>query len=129
MFVAAQRDNCTITQISQTYGISRNHLVVIVHKLGKLGFLRNRRGRSGGLKLAKSPHEITVGAVVRALEPLTFVDCFGPELNSCVINGACRLTTVLEEALAAWLAVLDRTTLASLVDRNRKLVQLLRLAA
>jgi Rrf2 family nitric oxide-sensitive transcriptional repressor len=54
------------------------------------------------------------------------VECFRPDRTQCSINGACRLSAVFREALTAWLAVLDGTTLADLVGRNRNLVKLLR---
>ena len=126
MYVAVHPENCTIGDIADRYGISRNHLVVVVHRLGKQGFLRTSRGRGGGLQLAKPSGAITVGEVVRAFEPLSLVECLQTDGGQCLINGSCRLTMVFQEALDAWLAVLDRTTLADLAARNRTLVQLLR---
>jgi Rrf2 family nitric oxide-sensitive transcriptional repressor len=126
VFVAVHPENCTIGDVADRYRISRNHVVVVVHRLGKLGFLRNTRGKGGGLRLAEPIETITVGAVVRAFEPLTLADCFQPDNGRCVINGPCRLTAAFQQALAAWLKVLDRTTLADLTAGNRKLVRLLR---
>ena len=71
-------------------------------------------GRGGGLRLALPPGEIVVGAVVRQTEDdLALVECFGG--GACAITAPCRLRRVLGEALAAFLAVLDRYTLADLL--------------
>ena len=71
----------------------------------------------------RPPETISVGAVVRALEPLKFVECLHPDRSQCLVKGPCRLTAVFREALAARLAVRDRTTLADVTEGNRKLVQ------
>ena len=82
--------------------------------LAREGFIRSRRGRSGGVELAQAAEDITVGAVVRALERgMQLADCAG-----CALNGDCNTSPLLAEALAAFLAVLDRTTLAEAAKRR-----------
>jgi Rrf2 family nitric oxide-sensitive transcriptional repressor len=104
----------SIAEIARAYGISENHLTKVVHQLGRLGLVRTSRGRGGGLRLGKPPAEIVVGAVVRQTEDdLALVECFAS--GACAITAPCRLRRVLGEALAAFLAVLDRTTLADLL--------------
>jgi Rrf2 family nitric oxide-sensitive transcriptional repressor len=57
---------------------------------------------------------------------MALVDCFDPASSQCVIEPVCGLRSVLHEALTAFLKVLDRYTLADLVERRRKpLVRLL----
>ena len=126
MFVAIQENICTVPMIAAHYGISRNHLIVVVHHLGKHGFLNTTRGRGGGLSLAKPAEEITLGSVVRAFESFDLVECFRGNDDHCIISGRCRLRHVLNRALTAWLEVLDTATLADLIDRNRGLVRLLK---
>ena len=104
----------SIAEIARAYGISESHLTKVVHQLGRLGLIQTIRGRGGGLRLAKPPAEIVVGAVVRATEDdLALVECFAA--GSCAITAPCRLRRVLGEALAAFLAVLDGYTLADLL--------------
>jgi Rrf2 family nitric oxide-sensitive transcriptional repressor len=117
----------TIEEIARAYGISKAHLMKVVHQLGLCGFVETVRGRGGGLRLARPAQEIPLGAVVRATEGnLSLVECFDPARSECAIEPACGLRPVLREALDAFLAVLDRYTLADLVARRRApLVRLL----
>jgi Rrf2 family nitric oxide-sensitive transcriptional repressor len=111
----------TIEEISQAYGISKAHLMKVVHQLGRAGFLETLRGRGGGLRLARPPEEITVGDVIHHTEGrMDLVECFDPGTSHCRIQPVCGLRGVLEEALDAFLKTLDRYTLADLVARRRK---------
>lgn len=106
----------TVSEIAEVHGISRSHLTKIAMTLAGEGLLETTRGRSGGLRLLKPAREIVVGDVVRLTETdFNLVECFDAGLNSCRIDGYCRLKTVLAEALAAYLHVLDGVTLADLV--------------
>ena len=115
MYVGAHEPRqSSIAEIARAYGISETHLVKVVHQLGRLGLIRTTRGRGGGIRLGKLPCEITVGAVIRQTEEdLALVECFVG--GACAITAPCRLRRVLGEALAAFLAVLDRYTLADLL--------------
>ncbi|MDR3499840.1 MAG: Rrf2 family transcriptional regulator [Parvibaculum sp.] len=130
MLLAAAPDELhTIEEISKRYDISRNHLMKVAQTLVQAGFVESVRGRSGGLRLGKSPQNINIGAVVRATEDgFNLVECFDAEHNSCRISSACGLKGPLEEALAAFLGVLDRYSLADLIrnpGRMRRMQRLL----
>ena len=108
---------CTIREIAEAYGISQNHLMKLIHRLGQKGFIVTTRGRNGGLELAMPASEINLGEVFRATEGnFNLVECFASgEKNACPISGPCVLTHVLEDALQAFLDVLDRHTLEDLL--------------
>lgn len=122
-YVAVQ-DNAssTIAAIAQAYGISRNHLMKVVHQLQLSGFVRTARGKAGGLWLARPADQISVGDVVRAMEPdLRLVECFGPA-NRCTITPSCHLKSLFGDARDAFMMVLDTATIADLVrGRERPL--------
>lgn len=122
MYLGVQPDKvCSIAEIARAYGISHNHLTKVAHDLGKAGYVEGVRGRTGGIRLARSADRINVGAVVRQTEQgFDLADC-----SNCIIAPACGLTGVLDEALAAFLAVLDRYTLADLLTKQSKLLDLL----
>jgi Rrf2 family nitric oxide-sensitive transcriptional repressor len=105
----------TIQEISEAFDISRNHLMKIAHQLAGLGYIESTRGSGGGVRLGRDPESIGIGRVVRDVEPdFGLVECFRPG-NQCVITSACTLPMMLDEALKAFHAVLDRYTLADLV--------------
>ena len=123
MFLAADPERrATIAEIARTFEISENHLMKVVHLLGKAGLLANVRGKGGGLQLAKAPNAINIGKVVRTTEgrPMP-AECFDRERNRCAITPICRLRHALDEAVKAFYAVLDQYTLEDLV-RNRHAV-------
>lgn len=119
MYLGFKNDAATISEISERYDISRNHVVKVVHQLGVLGYLQTVRGKGGGLRLARSPDQINVGAVVRDVENLELVECLG-ENNTCVLSPPCVMRTALKDALEAFMAVLDSYTLADLVNPRQK---------
>jgi Rrf2 family nitric oxide-sensitive transcriptional repressor len=88
----------------------------ITQTLAQAGFIESLRGRGGGLRLGRAAESINLGAVVRATEDgFALVECFDREHNTCLIATACGLRGPLEEALRAFLAVLDRYSLDDLV--------------
>lgn len=115
----------TIKEVAERFAISRSHLMKIVTELVAKGFVNGARGKGGGLKLARPAAEIGVGEVVRQVEPsLELVECFGTQ-SHCVLDPACRLKGVLDSALQAFLAVLDRVSLADLVGGDSRVREML----
>lgn len=119
------QDLATIAEIAQAYDVSEHHLMKVVHQLGVAGYVETLRGRGGGLRLARKPAEIHVGEVVRRMEPdFGLVACFrGSEY--CTIEPACHLAQALRAALAAFFQVLDRYTIADLIEKPAQLSVLL----
>ncbi len=106
----------TIQEIAEQYGISKNHLMKLVHELGRLGYVETVRGKNGGLRLARRPDEITVGEIVRQMEPdMALVECLQTTEPGCRIVTDCVLRPALEDALERFLETLDGYTLADLL--------------
>jgi Rrf2 family nitric oxide-sensitive transcriptional repressor len=117
----------TIAEISKAYRISRHHLVKVSQLLIQHGYVESARGRKGGLRLARAPGQINVGALVRQTEPdFDLVECFDRETNTCAIAPVCDLKRVLEKAQEGFLDVLDGYTLADLLENRRKLLNIWR---
>lgn len=128
MYLGTHRDNLvTIQDIADAYGISKSHLMKVVHQLGLSGLVETIRGRSGGLRLGKEPEEINIGDVVRGTEPdFMMVECFSRETNECILSPSCELQDVLRRATKAYLEVLSGVTLADLLRNSGSLRRLAR---
>jgi Rrf2 family nitric oxide-sensitive transcriptional repressor len=127
IYLAAQGDRlATIQEIADSYEISRNHLMKVVHQLNKKGYIETIRGKKGGMRLHMAPEDINVGVLVRETEQdLSIVECFSNK-GVCKISPVCGLKGMFGEAVGAFLKTLDQYTLADVIpDAHR--TQLLRL--
>lgn len=98
----------SLPAFSTEQGLSYHHVAKVAQGLVQAGFAVSQRGRSGGIALARPANEICVGDVVRKLERgMRLADC-----ATCALKAGCGLSGVLAEALEAFMAVLDRYTLA-----------------
>ncbi|MGE9551232.1 nitric oxide-sensing transcriptional repressor NsrR [Erwinia amylovora] len=120
--VLPQGQMTSITEVTEAYGVSRNHMVKIINQLSRAGYVAAVRGKNGGIRLGKAAGEIVIGQVVRDMEPLQLVNC-----EPCLITPACRLKKALNDAVQSFLAVLDDFTLADLVADNHPLYQILQI--
>lgn len=127
MYLAVQGDRlATIQEIADSYDISKNHLMKVVHQLNKKGYIETVRGKKGGMRLHMMPNEISIGVLVRETEhDLSIMECHSSK-NACKITPVCGLKPVFGEALQAFLAVLDKYTLSDVMEDQNK-PQLLRL--
>ncbi|EOC0067361.1 nitric oxide-sensing transcriptional repressor NsrR [Cronobacter sakazakii] len=112
----------SISEVTEVYGVSRNHMVKIINQLSRAGYVTAVRGKNGGIRLGKPAATVRIGDVVRELEPLSIVNCSSA---FCHITPACRLKQVLGDAVARFLQELDNYTLADLVQENQPLYKLL----
>lgn len=105
-----------VSEIARACNMSEAHLAKIAHHLAGCGFLETVRGRCGGVRLAKPPAELSVGAIVRATEiGRCLVECFEPASNTCPLINVCRFRDILGRAMDAFLGVLDGYTIEDLV--------------
>lgn len=117
-----------VPEVAAAYQISTHHVAKVAKALVRGGFVKAHRGRAGGLELAMDPREVSVGAIVRETEPtFDLLECFDHTTSGCPITGVCRLERTLHDARAAFLTVLDRTTLADLLTNPKVEGQLRRL--
>jgi Rrf2 family nitric oxide-sensitive transcriptional repressor len=109
----------TTREVSSAYGISKHHLVRVVHTLAEHGYVDIQAGRSGGVRLAREPHLIRLGDVIRNAEPnMRLVECFDGPTNTCPIAPVCALKGMLNEALNAFLISLNRYTIADVLTTS-----------
>ena len=123
-------EKLTVGEISASYGISLNHLLKVVQKLAELGYVETTRGKAGGVRLLADPAKLKLGAVVRGMEPeLGVVACLRSDEEPCAIAPACRLKSILSEAMSQFLAQLDEHTLADITRAKPRISGLLQLVA
>ena len=128
IYLAVQEERLsTVSEVADSYGISRHHLVKVAHKLGVKGYVATTRGKKGGLRLARPAEQINVGAVVRDMEDLAVVPC-QHVLETCRIAPSCGLRHAMERGRAAFLAELDRVRLADIVRQPEPLRELLQIS-
>lgn len=117
MYLSQHPDRlCTAREIAESYGISLNHMVKVVHRLSQLGYIDSMKGKGGGIRLRSPAQEINLWTVVKALEPdFTVVECFDREHNTCRVVSACGLKSILQEAMAAFAGTLSKYSIADAI--------------
>jgi Rrf2 family nitric oxide-sensitive transcriptional repressor len=127
---ARNPDLITIQDVAVGYGISRNHLMKVIHELSKSGFLETQRGRNGGFRLGKLAEDIRLGDIFRMGESESpLVECFSEASNACIVTPGCKLKFILADAEKAFIAVLDRYTLKDVMARPAEFLKLLHIPA
>ncbi|OAS19387.1 Rrf2 family transcriptional regulator [Methylobacterium platani] len=103
----------TTPAVARTFGVSLNHLQKVARGLTASGYIEARQGRAGGVRLARPPAEVRLGAVVAELEGLgCLTECGrGP----CPLAGRCLLKSALDAAERGFIRELDRFTLADVL--------------
>src|SRR5579883_1062954 len=124
IYLGARGDQLsTITEIAQAFDISTAHLMKVVNRLARQGYVMAIRGKGGGIRLARAPDGISVGEVVRdSEENLAVIGCL-EHAGFCRIERCCILMGALSEATSAFLRVLVGHTLADLLEPRAKLVR------
>jgi len=108
----------TAADLAAEFRVSRNHLAKVISALAAAELLETRRGGGGGAMLARAPGDIRLGDVVAVLEAdQALVECFAANGNACTLTAKCRLAARLAHAEAAFVADLNRSTLADCVYR------------
>ncbi|STX81287.1 DNA-binding transcriptional regulator [Legionella busanensis] len=126
IYIALRKESCTIKDITETYGISNNHMIKIIHNLSKLGLIKTTRGKNGGILMAIQPETINLGQLISQLEPhFDLVPCFNKLKANCCIAPVCKLKGILHEAQATFMGILKRYTLADVLYNKSELSILL----
>lgn len=114
-------DPVPLARISERENISKQYLGLIFHQLRKSGLVEAVRGLNGGFRLARSPAEITVAAVIRSLEgPIAPVGCLLPpgrnSAGRCPKTGDCLSRPAWEWLQRQIETALERLTIQSLIE-------------
>lgn len=116
----------TISDVSEHFYILKNHLTKVVNKLSKLGYVQTVRGKNGGICLAKSPKDINLSDIIKAMEMnIEVVNCIQP---SCPLTNNCDLKGILDDAQQAFFSSLEKHTLADICTQPEKIKVLLNIS-
>ena len=101
-----------VAELSQHLEITQQNVFKIVNLLARAGLIEAMRGRNGGVRLARPAAAIRIGDVVRATE-VTHV-----EIEDRTVGGKQKrgrgVNKILDDALGAFIDVLDQHTLADM---------------
>lgn len=125
IYLAAQDEDklVTIKEVTEAFEISRDHVMKIVQKLAKAGYIEALRGKNGGMRLGKKPQDISLKEIVTLMElTLEPVNC---DDKPCLIKSGCQLRTILFDAQSAFLAHLENYTLADVAQTDSQTVYIL----
>jgi len=125
------KNRVTIQQISDAYGISKNHLMKVVSNLARLQFVAAQRGPGGGIQLNRSPKDITLNDVVSHTEKsLQALDAEDAEYTptSAEVTSDVLLNSFLRHGLQAYLEELSHYTLADVLKARSNVSQLLEIS-
>lgn len=112
-------ERASVKDISEYYGISRNHLVKVVHKLAQLKYITSTKGKGGGLSLNPQTLKLTLADIVLELEPdMNIVECFNKLTNTCRITDTCMLKHRLYEAQQSFIDTLHKSTLEDIINKS-----------
>lgn len=106
-----------IKDIAARQEISEKYLEQIIAVLNKAGYVKSVRGPQGGYRLARKPKDYTVGMILRLTEgSLAPVSCLDDDPNECSRQEDCVTIYIWEKLYAAINSVVDKYTLADLVE-------------
>jgi Rrf2 family nitric oxide-sensitive transcriptional repressor len=108
-----------VVDLSATLDITMQNVFKIVHILSRAKLTAAVRGRHGGIRLSRPADAIFIGDIVRAMEQ-TESTPGADGRQSAGGASAVDVTRVLDDALEAFIAVLDRHSLADMVAREER---------
>ncbi len=114
-----------ISDLAKEERIPKKFLELILLALKNNGVLQSRKGKGGGYYLGRSPHEISVGNVVRILDgPLAPVSCVSEtayaSCQECLDERTCGIRLVMKDVRDAISSILDGTSLADMLEREER---------
>ena len=117
MYISRPRESAyTIAEIATDLQVSQNHLVKVVHFMGKQNWLITTRGKGGGIRLHPNAVHLKVGEAVRTLQGENqIVECNNPP---CVLRSQCGLKGILDQALEQFYQYLNQYTLGEVLARS-----------
>jgi Rrf2 family protein len=103
--------------IAEEARVPRKFLEIILTEMKRAGFIETTRGKSGGYRLARAPHLISFGEIIRVIEgPLALVPCVSRTAyrpcRDCKDEATCAIRHAMMRVRDETARILDGTSLA-----------------
>jgi Rrf2 family cysteine metabolism transcriptional repressor len=102
-----------IDRLAQAESIPSNYLVQILNELRTKGLISSKRGKQGGYALAKSPEQITLLAIVEAVD----AELLKASYNSVGESGA-KVSETWDSVRLKFVDYLSEITLDSIIEKD-----------
>jgi len=117
-----------ISDIAQREDIPRKFLELILLELKNQGILQSKKGKGGGYSLARAPHTVSVGHVIRILDgPIAPLPCVSRtayrRCAECRVERTCGIRMVMKDVRDATANIIDATTLGDVLKRVELVVR------
>ena len=104
-----QNQSLSVNEIAHKTGLTAASISKILKILTHSGLVSSTRGKNGGYCLNKTPEDISVAAIIEALEgPIALTACVETSVEPCNAKQSCflsghweRVNSVIDEALRA----------------------------
>ncbi|MCC5944381.1 MAG: Rrf2 family transcriptional regulator [Bernardetiaceae bacterium] len=113
-----------ISEIAEKEQMPRKFLEQILLELRNAGILSSKKGKGGGYYLRKAAAEISLVSIVRLIDgPIAPTPCvslnFYEKCEDCIDETSCLMRHVMVEIRDANLKVLENTTIASMLNKQK----------
>jgi len=105
------------SEVAQFYGVHENSLTKVVYALQKSNYIETKRGRNGGLKLAKSPININMGEILNLFENVG-----GSKNKKISSDDQFIVELFLGRAYTMFSEFLHSITLKNILDKREKIL-------
>lgn len=111
----------SVRQIAERTALPQPYLEQILLALKGAGLVKSKRGVGGGYVLSRSPQEITLASIIRAVDgPITLGDFSEPHSDgACDHEGQCALLAIWHNVGGQMRRLLEGFTLADIVAMSK----------
>ncbi len=110
----------SLDEIARATEIPEEFLRKIFQTLVKSGIINSFKGRGGGVILARSAKDITVGEIIKSLEEeMGLVRCLR-EKENCPRSSECMASNFWRKAHQSFLEILNKTTIKDLIEGGKQ---------
>ncbi len=107
----------TAKELANEYDLPYELLAKVLQRLARVGVIRSLQGVKGGYALAKRPEELSVAAVIRAIEdsrPMV-AECYSDGADSCYLFDACTIRRPLGKLQRNLNVLFDKMTVQEII--------------